>query len=193
MSKGTATCSKIPMNVMKLFFVGGIYRRWQNKDTKPWLTICFVVKILLIFLSFLFCSGGPLPLGIPSAFAAISAEGLSTPPCLAAGLFQPLQCGETLIRLSGHRPARSGRACCPKISRPPSSSSHFLTFNSSYPLSWQPLLAAVCLSVGKEICMYGHICMRDVDFEVQLQTPRVFLYANSVIIISILRHCTHAA
>lgn len=81
---------------------------------------------------------------------------LSTPPCPAAGLFQPLQRGEAVIRLSDglRRPAHSGRACCSKISTRCSHSVGLFARHVFLSTPSQPLLF---ISLQKEICFYGCI------------------------------------
>lgn len=95
-------------------------------------------------------------LDIRPALGAIYVEGLSAPPCLSAGLLQPLQCVEDMITLSEslHYPAHSGRACCPQISPP-------LLSLSTSPLSCHPFSQPLHiqrldlqLSVANAICIW---------------------------------------
>ena len=122
---------------------------WGGVGRYPqlWLTICCVLwwsqdfdNLSLSVFKRSRSAGGPHTLRIRPALAAISVP--STPPCSSAGLFQPLQCGEAMIRLSDslHRPTFSQKEPAAIWFHPPA-----LTRSEHFPRSCHPVLQLLYL------------------------------------------------
>lgn len=144
-------------------FVGGVWRGGDRRYPRLWLTICCLLwwskdfDNLAVFI-FSPSLGGAHSIEFwPSSWCYLS------PRPVRSSLFQPLQCGEAMIRLSD-----ISRACCCQISHPCS------------PLLWLLTsgLAAGCLLLRKAFCMCSHIWTCGVAIRPHLQSLVIFCRQN---------------